>query len=209
MPDNPVTELMGVVSKGIVCVPGTSFVQHGPILITHWGLSGPAILKLSAWAARHLENVSYKFEVKVNWVPNIKEEELSARLEKLDTKKLKNTNPFDLPKRLWAFLLSKADLNPEFPWSRTPKSRKNKLLHLLSQDTYKVSGKTTFKEEFVTAGGISLDEVNLQTMQSIKYPGLYFAGEVLDIDAVTGGFNFQAAWSTGFVAGKLHKVTYK
>ena len=203
IPGSKLPELMGVVAEGIVRIPGTPFIEKGPVLITHWGISGPAVLKLSAWAARHLEKEAYQYEVKINWVPDTGESDLALSLIEFPNKKLKNHNPFQLPLRLWLFLLKKAEVDVDISWYRTPKSKKNKLLHLLSQDVYRVSGKTTFKEEFVTAGGISLEEVDLLTMQSHQYPGMYFAGEVLDIDAVTGGFNFQAAWSTGYVAAKL------
>ena len=208
MPKNPVTELMGVVvNPASVKIPGTKLQDDGPLLITHWGMSGPAILKLSAWGARVLEEKNYQFKILVNWL-NQKNEEavrvlVQSAISELGGKMIKNTNPFEIPNRLWIFLLSKYDINEELRWSELGKKAKNKMVQLLYIDEYEVSGKTTFKEEFVTCGGVSLSDVNIKTMESKICPDMYFSGELLDIDGITGGFNFQAAWTTGFIAGKL------
>jgi predicted Rossmann fold flavoprotein len=208
MPDTPLTALPGLsVERALVRVPGTKLVHDGPLLITHWGTSGPAVLKLSAWGARTLSERSYRFPVQINWLGNPNEEELrTALLEQLPAlggRKVANKNPYHLPQRLWNHLLTKADIDPNTPWAELSKKRRNALLATLLNDSYTVSGKTTFKEEFVTCGGVCLSDVDMNTMESRVCPGLYFAGEVLNIDGVTGGFNFQAAWSTGFVAGEL------
>ena len=208
MPGNPVTELMGVVvPEARVRIQGTKLVQDGPVLITHWGMSGPAVLKLSAWGARELAERDYTFSAQINWVGIPNEAEAAAIMEEAATemrkKKVANACPFELPKKFWAYLLERADVPAEAVWVDLGKKAKNKLLNTLLNDVYDVRGKTTFKEEFVTCGGVSLGEVDFAAMQSRIVPGLHFAGEVLDIDGVTGGFNFQAAWTTGFVAGRL------
>lgn len=182
-------------------------MSEAPLLITHWGMSGPAILKLSSFGARALSEMDYRFTVMINWLGTINEEKLreqiAGEMEFLRKLKIANKNPFTLPNRLWLFFLEKLAISPEKTWDELSKKELNKLINLLTNDEYKVEGKTTFKEEFVTCGGVSLNDVNLETMESKACPGLYFAGEVLDIDALTGGFNFQAAWSTGFIAGQL------
>ncbi len=206
MPQESITELMGVsVGKAIVKVQGNKLKQDGALLITHWGMSGPAILKLSAWGARVLSNLNYHFKIQVNWIGIENEEEvrkqLSHQIDSFKKRKLSNYIPFQIPSRLWLFLLQKIDINPEITWEELGKN--NKLINVLLNDVYQVEGKTTFKEEFVTCGGVSLNNISMETMQSKVCKDIYFAGEVLDIDGVTGGFNFQAAWSTGFIAGKL------
>ena len=206
MPKNEITSLMGVVANNTsVRVQGTKLQQSGSLLITHWGMSGPAILKLSAWGARVLSEMNYQFKTQINWI-NFSEQEaktlLSAQVQEHSKRKVSNKNPFQLSARLWEFLLAKIDLKPNIVWGEIGKKNTNRLLNILLNDVYEVSGKTTFKEEFVTCGGLSLQEVNMSTMESRICPNLYFAGEVLDIDGVTGGFNFQAAWTTGFIAGK-------
>ena len=208
MPNESIKALMGItVSQVQVSVLGTKLVQQGPLLITHWGMSGPAILKTSAWGAKILAERNYAFDIQVNWLGGTTEDQLRTRFGQLvddaGKRKIKNKNPFDLPERLWLFLLDKAGIEPEKPWREVAKKEKNKLINLLTNDQYAVKGKTTFKEEFVTCGGISLASIDMKTMESRVVPNLYFAGEVLDIDGVTGGFNFQAAWATGFVSGKL------
>ena len=209
MPKNPVTELMGVVvNPASVKIPGTKLQDDGPLLVTHWGMSGPAILKLSAWGARVLEAKNYQFKILVNWLNQKNEDVIRTQVtEAIDTngnKMIRNTNPFNLPNRLWIFLLNKYEINTELRWIELGKKGKNKIVQLLYIDEYEVSGKTTFKEEFVTCGGVSLSDVNFKTMESKVCPGMYFTGELLDIDGITGGFNFQAAWTTGFIAGKLN-----
>lgn len=209
MPKEPITELMGlVVEKATVRIQATKLQYSGPVLITHWGMSGPAILKLSAWGARLLFKKSYQFNIQVNWLSIKNEEEVNSILtEKESTirkKKIANANPFALPNRMWMYLLEKVQINPDLPWYELSKKNKNKLINVLLNDVYEVCGKTTFKEEFVTSGGVSLEDVDFNTMESKQCKNLYFAGEVLNIDGITGGFNFQAAWTTGYIAGKLN-----
>jgi predicted Rossmann fold flavoprotein len=210
MPSEKTEALMGVATQNtVVRIQGTSLQQQGPLLITHWGMSGPAILKLSAWGARILNDLNYNFTLLVNWTglaneEVVREKVMNARLESAK-KKIVNANPFDLTARMWEYLLDRVEIKHDIIWSELPKKEQNRLINTLFNDAYKVEGKTTFKEEFVTCGGISLAEVNMNTMESRKQEGLFFAGEVLDIDGVTGGFNFQAAWTTGFIAGKLGK----
>ena len=204
MPQEKIRELMGVVAPHVVVsIQGTKLSNSGPLLITHWGMSGPAILKLSSWSARELYNMNYQFVCQINWAPEFKEVQLKESLELCGKKQMKNHNPTDIPSRLWIHLLEKAEINETLPWQEQNKKAKNRLLTILANDQYQVSGKTTFKEEFVTCGGIDLSEINALTMESKICQGLYFAGEVMDIDAVTGGFNFQAAWTTGYIAGML------
>ena len=208
MPGKPIRNLMGLsVPNAQVRVQGTKLVQQGPLLITHWGMSGPAVLKTSAWGARALHDLGYEFTIQVNWLEGRKEEEVRVWFtgikEEVSKRKVRNKNPFSLPNRLWDFFLQKINIDPEQAWQNLGKKDINRLINLLLNDTYKVKGKTTFKEEFVTAGGVALADIDFNTMQSRKCPGLYFAGEVMDVDGVTGGFNFQAAWSSGFVSGRL------
>ena len=210
MPQEPVRELMGIVVDPVTTrIQGTKLVEEGPLLITHWGMSGPAILKLSAWGARILEEKKYRFNLQVNWMHHLNHDDVQAKLkaevEKHRQKKIGNQKIVRMPGRLWDFLIQKVDLPTSKRWQDISKKELNRLTNVLVNDIYQVEGKTTFKEEFVTAGGVSLDEVDFNTMESRKVPGLYFAGEGLDIDGITGGFNFQAAWSTAFVAGKLGK----
>jgi predicted Rossmann fold flavoprotein len=208
MPGSDITDLMGVVvPDALVRIQGTKLIQQGPVLVTHWGMSGPAILKLSAWGARELAERGYAFSVQVNWIGIANEAEVTSAIDDampdIRKKKVANACPFELPKKFWAFLLARADVPADAAWLDLGKKAKNKLVNTLLNDVYEVRGKTTFKEEFVTCGGVVLGEVDFATMQSRVVPGLYFAGEVLDVDGVTGGFNFQAAWTTGFVAGRL------
>ena len=208
MPEEPVKNLMGlVVENATARIQGTKLAYTGPVLITHWGMSGPAILKLSAWGARLLYDHNYKFNVQMNWLSVKSENEvhdiINSQMDRIRKKKIANANPFGLPNRMWLFLLKKVQINSDSPWMELSKKNRNKLVNVLLNDVYAVSGKTTFKEEFVTCGGVSLSDVDIKTMQSIVCKDLYFAGEVLDIDGITGGFNFQAAWTTGYIAGKL------
>ena len=207
MPQNPICELMGiVVSQASAKIEGTKLVGQGPLLITHWGMSGPAILLLSAWGARILAQNNYHFFVLINWLDTCKDEELRALLNSTAAahaaKKISNWNPTTLSNRLWLHLLERSDIHPDLRWSELGKKALNRLVNTLLNDRYEIKGKTTFKEEFVTAGGVALSEINFQTMQAKKIPNLSFAGELLDIDGITGGYNFQAAWTTGFIAGK-------
>ena len=204
MPKNPITELMGLsVTNVTASIKGSKLKQTGPLLITHWGMSGPAILKLSAWGAQDLAKMNYNFTVQINWL-GINEEELRQEFTALysSRKKMHNHNPFDIPKRLWHFMLNKLEISEAQVWNELAKKHKNRLINMLINDEFEVKGKTTFKEEFVSCGGIDLSEVNMETMESNRHKGIYFAGELLNIDGVTGGFNFQAAWTTGYLAGK-------
>ena len=208
MPGNSITQLMGVVvPRAIARVQGTKLFEEGPILITHWGMSGPGILKLSAWGARELADRNYTFTAQINWIGESNEDQARTALEKampdIRKKQLGNACPFDLPRKFWAYLLNRAGCDANQPWMDLGKKDRNRLLNTLLNDAHEVRGKTTFKEEFVTCGGVELSEVDFTTMESRIAPGLYFAGEVLNVDGITGGFNFQAAWSTGFVAGQL------
>jgi predicted Rossmann fold flavoprotein len=207
MPKEPIKTLMGlVVEKARVRIEGQKLLGIGPLLITHWGMSGPAILQLSAWGARILAEKEYTCSILVNWLDEEKEESLRAQIKQIiaahGAKMMSNHNPFPMPNRLWVFLLAKNEIDPSSRWHDLVGKNLNKLVNTLLNDRYLVKGKTTFKEEFVTAGGVDLADIDVKTMESKVCPGLYFAGEVMDIDGITGGFNFQAAWTTGFIAGK-------
>jgi hypothetical protein len=207
MPGNSITSLMGVVAEtAVVKIAGTKLQQQGPVLITHWGLSGPAVLKLSAWAARELADANYHFKIIINWVSDFHEISIRDKMQEIRfaaaAQKIANRNQFALPQRLWLYLLEQSGIDADMRWADLPAKNQNLLAKLCCAQEMAVAGKTTFKEEFVTAGGISLQEVDANTMQSKLLPGLYFAGEVLDIDGVTGGFNFQNAWTTGWIAAQ-------
>ena len=205
IPGNPIQALMGVsVEKAKVKVIGSKLEDEGPLLITHWGLSGPAILKLSAWGARELAEKNYHFSILVNWLPQFNEQPLRENWQSIRTQhaaqKTGNRNPFGLPSRLWIYLLNQSGINEDSRWADMPAKEQNKLIKNLVAQEFEVKGKTTFKEEFVTCGGINLSEIDPQTMQSKLSPHLYFAGEIMDVDGVTGGFNFQHAWTSGWIA---------
>ncbi|GAB5416565.1 MAG: NAD(P)/FAD-dependent oxidoreductase [Crocinitomicaceae bacterium] len=208
MPNETIKSLMGVVVENpAVRIQGTKLKSDGPLLITHWGMSGPAILKLSAFGARILSELNYEFNVQVNWV-NVRNteavtEELRQIIADHPNKILANFRPYLLPERLWHHLIERRGLSKQSTWGQLGSKSLSKLTEILTNDVYAVQGKTTFKEEFVTCGGVSLESVDFKTMQSKSCPNLYFAGEVLDIDGITGGYNFQAAWTTAFVAAKL------
>ncbi len=207
MPNNPVTELMGVsVEKAAVKVAGTKLSEEGPLLVTHWGMSGPAVLRLSAWGARQLADMNYHFHLLVNWLPDYKEPDLrndwQSFREDYAGQKIGTKNPFGLPNRLWLYLLNCSKINPDIRWAEIPSREQNKLIKNLTAQEYPVKGKTTFKEEFVTCGGIKLGEIDPNTMQSRVKAGVFFAGEVIDVDGITGGFNFQNAWTSGWIAAK-------
>lgn len=209
MPSQPVTKLMGVVvENAITSIQGTKLKADGPLLITHWGMSGPAILKLSSYGARILNESGYDFRININWVnePNsdIVANELSTIAKTHPGKLISNIRPYSLPVRLWMHILEKSEVPAEHKWAELGKKGINRITNTLTNDEYSVKGKSTFSEEFVTCGGISLQNVDINTMQSKICKNLYFAGEVLDIDAITGGYNLQAAWTTGFIAGKLN-----
>ena len=206
LPGHPIVQLMGVSTEAKVKISNSKLSESGPVLITHWGLSGPAVLRLSAWGARELAEKKYDFNILVNWVPEYNEQTLKARLQELRIesaqKKVIAVNHFDIPQRLWMFLCEQSGINANMRWAELPAANQNKLVINLAAFNATVKGKTTFKEEFVTAGGIRLSEVDANTMQSKLHPGLYFAGEILDVDGITGGFNFQHAWTSGFIAAK-------
>lgn len=205
IPNDPVTQLMGVsVPHAKVRVATTKLETEGPMMITHWGLSGPAVLKASAWGARILNDKDYNFTALISWLPKHTEEKLkivfNEQKEENPSKLVFANCPLELPKRLWEFLLNKSGVSENTRWADLSKKNINQLSNNILNDEYKVKGKTTFKEEFVTCGGVSLKEIDLGTMQSKIVTGLYFAGEVIDVDGITGGFNFQNAWSTAWVA---------
>ena len=204
IPDKSLTALMGLVVNASISLQGTPFKADGPLLITDWGISGPATLKLSSYAARHLAQTQYKGSVAINWLDR-SENEVREMLQKSASgspqKQIVNT-PLLLQQRLWEHLISKAGLRKDIRWAELGSKGLNRLIAALTQDTYPVSGKGKFKEEFVTAGGIGLTNIDLSTLECKRYPGLFFAGEILDIDAITGGFNLQAAWSTGYVCAQ-------
>ena len=179
--------------------------QIGPLLITHWGLSGPAVLKLSAWGARVLHENRYQATLLINWLPNLHQEEVREKVlavkDEWGKKAIALHRGVDLPHRLWQYIITRAGITPEDRWAEISSKTLNKLVQELTQGQYLINGKGAFKEEFVTCGGVNLKEVNFKTMESRLVPCLYFAGEILDIDGVTGGFNFQSAWTTGYLAG--------
>ena len=205
--DAALRALMGCVVEHVtLCIPATKFKSEGPLLITHWGMSGPATLKLSSHAARHLQERDYKECISVNWVNERNretvEETLADIMDKNPQKRMANTPPYGLPARLWQYLLEKSGFAPDRKWAEAGRKGLNRLLEMLTNDCYHTSGRGTYKEEFVTCGGVSLRSIDPATLESKVCPGLYFAGEVLDIDAVTGGFNLQAAWTTGYIVGE-------
>ena len=207
LPGNAITNLMGVsVEKASVKIAGTKLQEDGPLLITHWGLSGPVVLRLSAWGARELAVCNWQFTAHINWLPVYNEQSLRERFLQIRndsaSQRVINKNQFGLPQRLWGFLVQQSGISDMVRWTDLPAKEQNKLVKNICLYECTVKGKTTFKEEFVTAGGIKLNEVDANTMMSKKIPGLFFAGEVLDVDGITGGFNFQHAWTSGYVAAK-------
>lgn len=199
------SDLMGIaVANAEVKIVGTKFLEQGPVLITHWGLSGPAVIKLSAWAADYLHQLHYEFTVLINWTGNTTEEALRQFFSDMKSKHGKQkvvTNPmFAIPQRLWQRLCEFAEIPETKIWAELPQKNMNKLMEALIRCPFQIKGKTTFKEEFVTCGGVDLKSIDLEAMESKTMKGLYFAGEVLNIDGETGGFNFQSAWTTAYVA---------
>jgi predicted Rossmann fold flavoprotein len=207
LPGNPITQLMGVSMPDVtVKLAGIKGQQTGPLLITHWGLSGPAVLKTSAWAARALQEKKYECTVLVNWLKDVNEAELREQFQDLRQSSGKaliaGKNPFGLPKRLWEFMLQRIGIADTTRWGDLPASAQQKLITSLVADAYEMKGKTTFKEEFVTCGGVTISEINPQTMESKLAHGQFFAGEAMDVDGITGGYNFQHAWSSGWIAAQ-------
>lgn len=207
LPGSPVRELMGtVVENASASLVGTKFKASGPLLITHWGMSGPAILKLSSYAARYLAENEYSATLSVNWFGDAGEQDVRDRITALSKdspqKQIQNTHPSELPSRLWNYLISKCGIREDARWAELGSKGMNRLVNTLINDEYQIRGKSRFKEEFVTCGGVALSNINLNTLESKTHPGLYFAGEVLDVDAITGGFNLQAAWSMGYTVAR-------
>jgi len=206
IPDKKLHGLMGVVAKeALVKIPTLKLQETGPVLITHWGLSGPAVLKLSSRAARDLHQLDYSFEVLVNWTPSFHESsllELLKQYRQAYKQKLGSKPAFEHTARLWEYLLERSGIDKDAYWTDLSNAALVSLSKCLTTDRYRVQGKTTFKEEFVTAGGIKLDEIDPLSMQSKKIQGLYFTGEILNVDGITGGYNFQHAWSSGFIAAQ-------
>lgn len=207
VPTSPLHDLTGIsVDDAEISLKGSSFKQRGSVLITHWGFSGPAVLKLSAWAARDLHSQNYRTEINIDWIPSFKREEALDLLCGLKQKKPKNRleceNPFSLPMNLWKRLLSLSNIPSGIPLAHLQKKALTELIDLLTCSSFAQEGKTTYKQEFVTCGGIDLKEIDFKTMQSRLVDNLFFAGEILDIDGVTGGFNFQNAWTTAYLASE-------
>ena len=201
--DARIKDLPGVAALATVKVKDTKLTSTGPLLITHWGMSGPAVLKLSAWGARILSDKNYQFTIYVNWLNDLETEEVEKILKDLKLEHAKKSvskkSPFDFPNRLWESIVLASAINIETKWADLTKTQLQNLTNQLTNATFQVNGKSTFKEEFVTAGGIDLKEINFKTMESKLHPNLYFAGEIVNIDAITGGFNFQNAWTSGFI----------
>ncbi|HMO04365.1 MAG TPA: NAD(P)/FAD-dependent oxidoreductase [Kiritimatiellia bacterium] len=205
--DPRISDLAGIsVPEAVVSVPDINLSQRGPLLITHWGLSGPAILKLSAWGAARLADLDYRFTLRVQWVPGANEQQVREQIQQARVEHPKKAvaawNPWKIPQRLWQALLHGAGVGAAIPWNQFSRAGVDAVVRDLLGMELAIDGKSMNKDEFVTCGGVSLDEVDFRTMQSRVCPGLYFAGEILDIDGVTGGFNFQSAWTTGWIAGK-------
>ncbi len=205
LPQHPVTSLMGIAVPDVrVRIRTIKREERGPLLITHWGFSGPAVLKLSAWAAKELNALQYSFGISINWFPDYNESSLAEHLNDVrsmnGSQRIHSKNFFGLPHRLWDYLLEECEIKEDVNWGDLKTVQQRKLAKTICNNEYDVRGKTTYKEEFVTAGGIKLSEVDANTMMSKKTPNLFFAGEILDVDGITGGYNFQHAWTSGWVA---------
>lgn len=206
-PQNSLRTLAGIsVNPVEIRIPKLKLLSNGPLLITHWGFSGPAVLKLSAWGARELADLNYRFQIRINWIPGKNFDSLQSWLHDLKAKHPKqqlSAHPqFGIPARLWRWIAENAGIDRNLKLIETPHKKLNKMATQLTDGLFEVEGKTTFKEEFVTCGGIELTNINPLTMESTKIKGLFFTGEVLNVDGITGGFNFQNAWTTGYIAGK-------
>lgn len=206
-PQNSLRTLAGIsVNPVEIRIPKLKLLSNGPLLITHWGFSGPAVLKLSAWGARELADLNYRFQIRINWIPGKNFDSLQSWLHDLKAKHPKqqlSAHPqLGIPARLWRWMAENAGIDRNLKLIETPHKKLNKMATQLTDGLFEVEGKTTFKEEFVTCGGIELTNINPLTMESTKIKGLFFTGEVLNVDGITGGFNFQNAWTTGYIAGK-------
>lgn len=205
--DKKVLALMGtVVNPVMTSISSTKFRSQGPLLVTHWGFSGPAILKLSSHAARYLHENNYNVDISVNWTNVANRSEIEEYIKNIvnenPNKQLASLRPYDMPSRLWTYIIDKLCISREKKWAELGKSGINRIIEALTNDIYHVSGKGAYRDEFVTCGGVSLSNIDYHTLESKICPHLFFAGEVLDIDAITGGFNLQAAWTTGYIVGQ-------
>ncbi len=205
--DKKITTLMGVaVDKASIQWRGNKNIEIGPLLITHWGVSGPAAIKLSAWCAREMAEANYEGAIIINWTSSFNEstlkmEWINFRMD-FGKREMGSKNPFELPQRLWHFLLQEAGIAINTKWADLKSANQQTLIQLLTRYTLDIKGKTTFKEEFVTCGGVDVKDIDAQTMESKLVPGLHFAGEMMDVDGITGGFNFQHAWTSGWLAAQ-------
>ena len=207
LPHHEITRLMGVAVADVqASVAGSKLTERNAILITHWGLSGPVILRLSAWGARKLSDLGYRFNILINWIPGYHEQTLREKFRdfriQIGGQQIIRKNGFDLPRRLWDYLVLHSGITENTRWADLTLGDQNRLIRNLLAHEFVIEGKTTYKEEFTTAGGIRLSEIDPNTMQSKIAPNLFFAGEIMDVDGITGGFNFQHAWSSGFVAAR-------
>jgi predicted Rossmann fold flavoprotein len=204
--DKRIKDLMGVSAVASVKVKNFKLEASGPLLITHWGMSGPGILRLSAWGARELADKKYQFAIEVNWLNEITLEEVEEKLKELklehSKKAVSKKSPFEFPNRLWESLVFASEISEETKWADLTKKQLQNLALQLTKGEFQVNGKSTFKEEFVTAGGIDLKEIKFKTMESKIHENLFFAGEIINVDAITGGFNFQNAWTGGFIVAE-------
>jgi predicted Rossmann fold flavoprotein len=202
LPNHPICKLMGLsVPKATVQIKDSKIKTTGPLLITHWGMSGPAILKASAWGAIVLDEKKYQFDAIIDWIPDVSPEQITELRDTMAKKKVVSNPVFGIPSRLWAYMTDDIITDKEKNWASLSKIEMNAIVQKLKFASFAVSGKSTFKEEFVTAGGVALSQINFKHFESKIQPGLFMAGEILNIDAVTGGFNFQAAWTGGYLAG--------
>ena len=208
MPKSDITNLQGIVIPQAICsIQSTNLISKDALLITDWGFSGPAILKLSSYGARILSDMNYCFILRINWSGIKDQSQIKSFLLNIknenSSKNLINFRPYDFPTRFWSYLINRANVNPNKKWAEISQQELNKIINVISNDVYKITGRNKFKEEFVTCGGVSLNNINPNTLESKVFKNMYFAGEVLDIDGITGGFNLQAAWTTGYIAGLL------
>ena len=204
--DKRIMDIPGISVKNTdIKIEGTKLKSGGPLLITHWGMSGPGILKISAWGAKELHKMDYKFKLSINWLPGMNQESAKEKLITIKnnnlTRRIYSFSPFEIPLRVWERLLEYINFDKDLKWNNVSQNSISNLASELTDSCFNVSGKSTFKEEFVTCGGVRRNEIDFKNMESKLNKGLFFAGEVIDIDAVTGGFNFQAAWTTGWIAG--------